>query len=80
LGIVVSKRIEPRAVGRNLAKRLSREIFRQLRTRLSAADFIVRPVTSFTSAQHEAARLELQELLLQAARRCGQRQTSPEAD
>ncbi len=40
LGIVVAKRFAPRAVTRNLVKRLAREIFRK--SRLAAADCIVR--------------------------------------
>jgi ribonuclease P protein component len=40
LGVVIAKRFAPRAVTRNLAKRLSREIFRK--TGLQAVDCIVR--------------------------------------
>jgi len=40
LGIVVAKRFAPRAVTRNLVKRLTREIFRK--SGLAAADCIVR--------------------------------------
>ena len=40
LGIVVAKRLAPRAVTRNLVKRLTREIFRK--SGLAAVDCIVR--------------------------------------
>ncbi len=40
LGVVIAKRFAPRAVTRNLAKRLSREIFRK--AGLQAVDCIVR--------------------------------------
>ena len=40
LGVVIAKRLAPRAVTRNLAKRLSREIFRK--AGLKAVDCIVR--------------------------------------
>lgn len=43
LGLVVSKRVMPRAVTRNYAKRLIREAFRQSAQMLPALDIVVRP-------------------------------------
>lgn len=41
IGIIVSKRVAPRAVDRNRAKRLVREVFRKLRHGLGGADLVV---------------------------------------
>jgi ribonuclease P protein component len=48
LGIAVSKRVDPHAVGRNRIKRLARESFRVIRERLPAGDYVL-------LAQREAA-------------------------
>lgn len=42
LGIIVDKKVAPRAVDRNRAKRILRELFRSLRTQLAAHDIIIR--------------------------------------
>lgn len=42
LGMVIAKRLLPRAVDRNRVKRCVRETFRQLRSDLPACDFVVR--------------------------------------
>ena len=41
IGIIASKRVAPRAVDRNRAKRLVREAFRKLRHRLGGVDVVV---------------------------------------
>jgi len=41
IGIITSKRVAPRAVDRNRAKRLVREVFRKLRQRLEGVDIVV---------------------------------------
>ena len=66
LGIIASKRIAPRAVDRNRAKRLVREAFRRLRHGLGGRDVVVqlrrRPGENFNAvAAAEIARL-LEEL------------------
>jgi ribonuclease P protein component len=69
LGVVVAKRLAPRAVTRNMIKRIARELFRQ--GALPAVDCIVRlskPINSRTDPAASAAlkkrlRAELQQLL-----------------
>jgi ribonuclease P protein component len=69
LGIVVAKRLAPRAVTRNMVKRITRELFRQ--TALPAVDCVVRlskPINRRTdpaasSRLKKCLRSELQELL-----------------
>jgi len=41
MGIIASKRVAPRAVDRNRAKRLVREAFRKLRLRLGGMDVLI---------------------------------------
>jgi ribonuclease P protein component len=73
LGVVVAKRFAPRAVTRNLIKRLAREIFRK--ASLGGGDCIVRlsqaPVRRQSSATTRALRVmlgaELQDLLTRKA-------------
>ena len=73
LGVVVAKRLAPRAVTRNLIKRLAREVFRK--ASLGGVDCIVRlsqaPVRRPSSAATRALRVmlgaELQELLTRKA-------------
>ena len=73
LGVVVAKRLAPRAVTRNLIKRLTREVFRK--ASLDGVDCIVRlsqaPVSRPSSAATRALRVmlgaELQELLTRKA-------------
>jgi ribonuclease P protein component len=69
LGVVVAKRLAPRAVTRNMIKRVTRELFRQ--GALPTMDCIVRlskPINSRVDAAASAAlkkrlRVELQQLL-----------------
>lgn len=41
LGLAVSRKVDPRAVGRNRIKRVLRETFRALRSQLAAGDYVV---------------------------------------
>jgi len=54
IGIIASKRVAPRAVDRNRAKRLVREVFRKMRHRLGGVDLVVElkrcPSPGFNSA------------------------------
>ncbi len=63
LGVVVAKKIEKRAVGRNRIKRLVRETFRLRAERLIGVDLIVRAKQSFKRSEHPAARTALERLL-----------------
>jgi len=73
LGVVVAKRLAPRAVTRNLIKRLTREVFRK--AGLDGVDCIVRlnraPVSRQSSAASGALRMvlgaELQDLFTRKA-------------
>jgi ribonuclease P protein component len=73
LGIVVSKRIIPRAVARNFCKRLVREVFRAERAALAGVDVVVRPRAAVTRATAALSRAEIRALLHRAQRRCGKR-------
>lgn len=67
LGMVVAKRVEPKAVRRNQARRLIRECFRTRQPSLGANDFVVQlrvPLDSRTA--RFAAREELNELFERA--------------
>ncbi|MGE5240883.1 MAG: ribonuclease P protein component [Bacteroidota bacterium] len=55
LGIVISRRVSPRAVIRNRVKRHIRESFRHSHTKLSGLDIVV--VANPTAAQASAERL-----------------------
>ena len=73
LGVVVAKRLAPRAVTRNLIKRLAREVFRK--ASLGGVDCIVRlsqaPLRRQSSAATRTLRVmlgaELQDLLMRKA-------------
>lgn len=41
LGLAVSRKVDPRAVGRNRIKRVLREVFRHLRSQLAPGDYVV---------------------------------------
>ena len=61
LGVVIAKRLAPRAVTRNLAKRLSREIFRK--SGLQAVDCIIRLNKPLVSREQSASSRSLKKAL-----------------
>jgi len=63
IGIIVSKRVAPRAVDRNRAKRLVRETFRKLRSRLDGIDVLVELRRCPTRQFQAAAAGEISRLL-----------------
>ena len=67
LGIAVSRKVDPNAVGRNRIKRVLRDAFRACRTQLSSADYVV-------VARAAASRLDnagLRKAFLEALHRSG---------
>jgi ribonuclease P protein component len=67
LGLAVSRKVDPNAVGRNRIKRALREVFRQHRHQLAAGDYVVvaRP------SAREATREQLERHFLDLLRRLG---------
>jgi len=67
LGLAVSRKVDPHAVGRNRIKRALREIFRHHRGELAAGDYVVvaRP------SAREASREQLERHFLDLLRRLG---------
>jgi len=78
LGIVVSTRVEARAVGRNASKRLTREAFRRRRAELPRLDFVVRVMSRIAKLETAQARDELHGLLDGVGRRCARRAATTE--
>ena len=68
IGIIAAKRIAPRAVDRNRAKRLVREMFRATRHRLSGIDVVVQ-LRRWSPNGAVAARADLARLLEELAAR-----------
>lgn len=68
LGLVVGKRVAPRAVDRNYLKRLAREVFRHEQVRLAGFDVLVRPRNVVRRADGAAAIEELRALLIAVVR------------
>jgi ribonuclease P protein component len=62
LGLVVAKRIERRAVGRNYMKRMIREQFRLSAGKLQGFDVVVRVTRPFGRAETQVAQAALQKL------------------
>jgi ribonuclease P protein component len=63
IGIIASRKVAPRAVDRNRAKRLVRETFRVIRQRLAGMDIVVRLRRCPPPCAAAAARAELTRLL-----------------
>ncbi|MDI9238076.1 ribonuclease P protein component [Lysobacter sp. LF1] len=72
LGLAVSRKVDPRAVGRNRIKRVLRDTFRRLRDELAAGDYVV--VARPPAARADAA--ELAAALRGLLQRCGALGTS----
>jgi ribonuclease P protein component len=69
LGIVVARRIVPRAVDRNWLKRVARETFRRAAARLPPVDLVIQVKQApVGSDARRLARAELQRLLAQFPR------------
>lgn len=66
LGMVVSKRIIPKSVNRNFAKRMIRDSFRLNSSKLPALDFIVRIRRKLTDDSVLEAKEALLQLMLNA--------------
>ncbi len=73
LGLAVSRKVDPHAVGRNRIKRALREVFRQHRADLAAGDYVVvaRP------AARAATREQLERHFLDLLRRHGALPVAP---
>jgi ribonuclease P protein component len=67
LGLAVSRKVDPHAVGRNRIKRALRDVFRHLRAQLAPGDYVVvaRP------AARDATREQLERHFLDVLRRLG---------
>ena len=63
LGMVVSKRIMPKSVTRNFAKRLIRELFRHCIAELPVKNFVVKVRRSLNSQSSGEAKLALLQLM-----------------
>ncbi|MGQ5524452.1 ribonuclease P protein component [Chitinimonas sp. PSY-7] len=67
LGLVVSKKVERRAVGRNFIKRTVREHFRREAATLSGLDLVVRAKRPFRKSESPHARAALLKLFARFA-------------
>lgn len=70
LGITVSKRVSPRAVGRNRVKRQIRESYRSHHTQLAGFDVVVMATTAAGRAGNPALRQSLVQHWEQIVLRC----------
>ncbi|WP_429259307.1 ribonuclease P protein component [Paraburkholderia sp. GAS334] len=86
LGLVIGKKYAPRAVTRNLVRRIAREAFRLRRAEFGGWDVLLRLHTKFDRKAMPAAsspplktlcRSEIEELLNKAAREIARRQAPP---
>lgn len=67
LGLIVSRKADRRAVGRNLFKRIVREAFRAVRGELPPFDVVMRPLAHLRSVKRGELRLEVDGLLSRLA-------------
>lgn len=68
LGMVLGKRVTPRAVDRNYVKRLIREEFRMRKHSLGGMDVVVKVLRHLSKAQARQARTELSNLFSKVSR------------
>jgi ribonuclease P protein component len=68
LGVVVGKRIAPRAVDRSFLKRLVRETFRRHCQEVVGFDLLVRPRRGLLTSELDQARADLHRLLVDVVR------------
>ena len=66
LGLAVSRKVDPRAVGRNRIKRVLRDRFRHLRSELPPGSYVVVARPAAARADNGALRMSLQSLLQRA--------------
>jgi ribonuclease P protein component len=78
LGLTVSKRVDPRSVGRNRIRRILRETFRLQRASLPSGDYVVLAKTEARALSGAALRAELTDLLRRAARRAPLPDSTPD--
>lgn len=69
LGLAISARAVPNAVGRNRIKRLARESFRACRAQLPAADLVLQARAGAAAAEGSEIRATLERLWRRAAER-----------
>ena len=63
LGITVTKKLVRRANGRNLVKRIAREVFRRQRENLPSCDLIIRLHASVGTARRAELNMDVRQLL-----------------
>lgn len=66
LGLAVSRKVDPHAVGRNRIKRVLRDAFRQLRPQLCDGDYVVVARKAAASCENKALREGFVDLLQRA--------------
>jgi ribonuclease P protein component len=66
LGLAVSRKVDPHAVGRNRIKRVLRDVFRQLQSRLPDGDYVVVARKAAAQSGNDALREGLLGLLQRA--------------
>jgi ribonuclease P protein component len=67
LGVIVGRKADRRAVGRNLFKRIVREAFRTVRMELPALDVVMRPLAQLRNIERRELRQEVDDLLSRLA-------------
>lgn len=63
LGVTVAKKLVKRANGRNLLKRIAREVFRRLRENLPPCDLVIRLHAPTGSARRAELNMDVRQLL-----------------
>ena len=66
LGLAVSRKVDPHAVGRNRIKRVLRDLFRKLRPQLSGGDYVVVARNMAASSENQTLRDDFMTLLQRA--------------
>ena len=66
LGLAVSRKVDPHAVGRNRIKRVLRDAFRRLRPQLAAGDYVVVARRAAADSENKALREGFMSLLQRA--------------
>lgn len=76
LGMIAGKKAAARAVDRNRAKRLIRELFRAIAPQIGALDVTIQLRSNLRSVENDAIRAELQNLFDTVVRRLTARDTT----